>query len=84
MHGRELWLPPCLLPWYLRTPYGTQIIPYVQKTDWPLRMGRQIDLEKRPGRPGDDALPLRESASPSDCNFNRSGRHAGGEPRAES
>ncbi len=53
-------LPPCLLPWYLRTTYGMQIIPYVQKTDWPLRMGRQIDLEKRPGRPGDDASPLGE------------------------
>ena len=28
----------------------------VQKTDWP--------LEKRPGRPGDDASPLGEDASP--------------------
>ncbi len=27
---------------------------------------RQIGLEKRPGRPGDDASPLGESASPPD------------------
>ncbi len=32
---------------------------YVWKTDWPL-CKRQIDPEKRPDRPGDDALPLGE------------------------
>jgi hypothetical protein len=64
---------------------------YVQNADCPVRVEdrlalckRQIDPEKRPGRPGDDASPLGRARHHLTCEFDRSGRHADGEPRAES
>ena len=45
---------------------------------------RQIDLEKRPGRPGDDASPLGRARHHLTCKFDRSRCHAGGELRAKS
>jgi hypothetical protein len=67
----------------VRTTYRTQTV-LLRTEDRLALCKRQIDPEKRPGRPGDDASPLGRARHHLTCKFDRSGCHAGGEPRAGS